>query len=529
MPRKEKKDPEVVRMVTSMLNDVGMTQEAIRKATSDGILEKQLLSRCLKDPAAMNYCKVALIEEDFTMEKHRLMWVAMVELASKGLQVACQSVSAQLATSGKLIKIGGTEAIEILLDGETPEDANHLTLVELLRDKTILRGLAIHWQGCIYQIFTGKRSEEVVTGSVQEYMRIQGKSQSRGRAVSLKDLPAKMASSGEGTILNPSYRQNAIFSPWKTLNRKFRGFIPGEVTVLAGRPASGKSIAAGQIALYAAQEGKRTLYASYEMSPDAVMRRLVSGNCSLRHRDVQDGSLLASETVRAKAFLDEAEKSPLYFSGSGLKRTTDLMLEIYRIKAQYGPIDLLIIDHLQLMKPIKDYRGNKKDEISEITGDLKTIAMTERMAVLALSQLNRSMATRDDKRPQLTDLRDSGSIEQDADQVIAIHRPGQYGKKEQNKDLAEFLMLKNREGEGGIADIKFEADYVRFVDFAQPSLDQDFKEQRAANNIDEDLSRGADMPGLPWQVKPEQAMLGFEGFDMPPTPEESVAAQARWD
>lgn len=248
------------------------------------------------------------------------------------------------------------------------------------------------------------------------------------------------------------------------LDRLTNGLQPGQLIVLAGRPGMGKSVAAVDICRQnAIREGKKVAYFSLEMSVDELLQRAWSAESDLALNAVKTGRLSGHEWPRLERAARRVHDSGLLIDPSPNVTLTDVRARCRRI-SQQGGLDLVVVDYLQLMTPSDRRVQNREQEVAEISRGLKLLAKELGVPVIAVAQLNRGPEQRTDKRPQLSDLRESGSLEQDADIVMFVHRDDYYDKKCTNAGEAEFIIAKHRGGATGTVTVASRLPYSYFTD-----------------------------------------------------------------
>lgn len=283
----------------------------------------------------------------------------------------------------------------------------------------------------------------------------------------------------------------------KTIDRMTGGLYRGELSIVGGRPGSGKTTLAIQIAMNLAQQGSGVLFLSLEMSGAALNERMLSNAafdyaapipytlfrtdrlCAPRERKIKD-----AELARLEAALQTLSSLPLWVEDQGGMGLADIERTMRAVKSKLGSIEVVIVDHLDLVMPAEAYRGQRVHELSELTAALKRLAKTQNVHVMALHQLNRGVEGRDDKRPQLQDLRNSGSCEQDADLVLTTYRESYYLERAKYDDDAkeadrrcrllevkndiEVAILKQRNGSVGVETLDCSMDCARIADKRKP-------------------------------------------------------------
>lgn len=305
-----------------------------------------------------------------------------------------------------------------------------------------------------------------VTGSIQTISQVTGEVAERARLIAVNDQ-----------------RMVGITSGLIDLDKKLGGFKRSDLIVVAGRPSMGKTSAAGNFCTSAAEDGKKIAFFSLEMSNDQVVHRMAAGYAEINGEKINNGMATTQELEKYYDALRRLDGLPITIDQTGGLSIAELATRARRMKRMHG-LDMIIVDYIQLMRGSgRGYGNNRVQEITEITMGLKAIAKELDIPVIALSQLSRQVESRDDKRPQLSDLRDSGSIEQDADVVIFFYREEYYLERQeppegtdkhtewlarflQSKGMAEAIVGKQRQGAVGIVKLGFRAEHTKFYNLA---------------------------------------------------------------
>tara|TARA_B100000959_G_scaffold226757_1_gene241457 strand:- start:41 stop:880 length:840 start_codon:yes stop_codon:yes gene_type:complete len=238
-----------------------------------------------------------------------------------------------------------------------------------------------------------------------------------------------------------------------------QGFQPGDLVVLAARPSMGKTaLALNVLERMALEESKSVLLFSLEMPADQLVQRLLSSHARIRHEALRSGKMDAGSRQRLTLSAGSFSKATVYIDDSSSPSLSEIRAKARRLKRD-GKLDIIIIDYLQLLTTKAE---NRQQEISTISRTLKAIAKDMKIPVLALAQLNRSAEKRDSHRPMLSDLRESGAIEQDADMVMMLFREEYYGKTDDNQGLGELIIAKNRNGPTGNVHLTYQNECMRF-------------------------------------------------------------------
>jgi replicative DNA helicase len=434
--------------------------------------EQSVIGACIMHPAGIDVSRSLLTPDDFFDEVHRAMFAAMIALSDKGSSITMGFVLAAMGkaktdilqadmTFGRYVAKMAAEAPPM------PSLKHHARIIRQQADLRALMGVA---QDAMQVVRTATALTEASQAASDMLVALDAivrsnqpasvKRVSLGGASQMAVQAAQDAAQGKVTRGTPT--------GLPTLDHATKGFKPGQLIILAGRPGMGKSTAALQFAVSAAKANHGVAFISLEMSGEELSQRVLSSltfNSTtggvpyslLGDVGITDGQLeRVAKAQRAAASLPfEIEQEPGITLGQIGARARQLQVQMEK---RGTPLGLLVVDHIGLIRPSGRYTGNRVMEVSEITGGLKVLAKELAVPVLALSQLNRGLENREDKRPQLSDLRDSGSIEQDADVVLSVYReeyylgrlpdltPEQQHRLEACRGLLEIEILKQRQG-----------------------------------------------------------------------------------
>jgi replicative DNA helicase len=266
-----------------------------------------------------------------------------------------------------------------------------------------------------------------------------------------------------------------VSSGFKELDRMTAGLQPGDLIVVAGRPSMGKTTFALNIAENAAFGKKATPVAvfSMEMSREQLAFRMISSLGRVNQGHLRTGNFGDEEWSRINGAINMMKSAPIYIDDTGALTPTEVRARARRLKREHG-LGLVVIDYLQLMQ-VPGTKENRATEISEISRSLKALAKELSVPVIALSQLNRSVEQRQDKKPVMSDLRESGAIEQDADVIMMIYREEVYDKNTTRKGIAEVIITKQRNGPVGEISLNFQGEFTKFADLESHYSENDFR------------------------------------------------------
>jgi replicative DNA helicase len=260
------------------------------------------------------------------------------------------------------------------------------------------------------------------------------------------------------------FQSKGVPTGFASLDGKLSGFQPSDLVILAARPSMGKTALAMNIAVNAARSGKTVGIFSLEMSKEQLVDRLFASMLGVDSWKLQQGKLDDSDFQNMGPIMDEMSKANIFIDDSSASSMPEFRTKARRLQMEHG-LDMLIIDYLQLMSTNNaSYAGNRVQEISEISRTIKQIARELHIPILALSQLSRAVEARPDKSPQLSDLRESGSIEQDADIVMMMYREDYYNEDSDRQGIADIFIRKHRNGPTGRVELLFKKEQMRFYD-----------------------------------------------------------------
>ncbi|KFA28049.1 replicative DNA helicase [Xanthomonas vasicola] len=433
--------------------------------------EQAVLGGLMLAPDAFDRVNDQLTENDFYRRDHRLIYRAIRELNEKDRPFDAVTLGEWFESQGKLEQVGdGAYLIE--LASTTPSAANIAAYAEIVRDKAVLRQLIEVGTTIVNDGFQpeGRESVELLASAEKAVFKI-AEAGARGRTDfvampgALKDafeeLRNRFENGGNITGLPTGYTD---------FDAMTAGLQPTDLIILAARPAMGKTTLALNIAEYAAIKSKKGVAVfSMEMSASQLAMRLISSNGRINAQRLRTGALEDEDWARVTGAIKMLKETKIFIDDTPGVSPEVLRSKCRRLKREHD-LGLIVIDYLQLMS-VPGNSENRATEISEISRGLKGLAKELNVPVIALSQLNRSLETRTDKRPVMADLRESGAIEQDADMIVFIYRDDYYNKENSpDKGLAEIIIGKHRGGPTGSCKLKFFGEYTRFDNLAHDSV-----------------------------------------------------------
>ena len=416
------------------------------------------------------YLQVAGVLEmdDFSLEKHRRIYARMKDLYDRGENIDRVTVANELMKQGQLESVDGLSYL-ISLDQGLPELTNLESYIRIVKDKSTLRKLIFSAQKIINRCLMGEEEPDQILASAEETLLKLGESRAGDKllspAVIIENFPG-----GVGAFLDPSQRVRGISSGFTKFDEMTGGMHGGELLILAARPSMGKTALALNIAQHVATHPrmrKPVAVFSLEMSSSSLLTRLLCAGARVDQHKFRAGFLNAEERRRLQVELANLTESPLFLDDTPGVNLMDVHSKLRRMKSEHG-LSLVVIDYLQLMSS-RGRSENRNQEVSAMSRGLKLMSKDLDVPFLVLSQLSRASETRPgDHKPQLSDLRDSGSIEQDADVVMFIYREEIYKRdREDLKGMADLVIAKQRNGPIGTVPLRFLGQFTRFENRAE--------------------------------------------------------------
>ena len=439
-----------------------MENELVSKVQpNDTIAEQAVLGSMLVDKDAVIAAVEILVPEDFYREDNKEIYAAMMELYGLGKHIDMITIIDQLKLRGTLEKVGDATYIATLIDN-VPTTSNIESYVKIVEEKSVLRKL-IKVANDILKMGYGQ-TEEVDTIIEQTEKKVFDVLQDRNARgySSLKEVLVTAFDTIEKMYQNKN-KVSGIESGFIDLDKKISGLNPSSLIILAARPAMGKSAFVLNIAEYVAMHDKvPVMIFSLEMSKEEIANRMLASESEVDSMKIKNGNDLTSEDwLKLGQASGRLSDIPLYIDDTPGLTSAELRAKCRKAKLEKN-IGLVIIDYLQLMES-KTKSPSRQQEISEISRSLKILAKELQIPVIALSQLSRATESRTDHKPMLSDLRESGAIEQDADIVMFIHREDYYNPETEKKNIAEIIIAKNRSGETGTVEVAWLGQYTKFA------------------------------------------------------------------
>ncbi|MBS1800065.1 MAG: replicative DNA helicase [Acidobacteria bacterium] len=434
--------------------------------------EMTILGAMLVEPLAITDATMLLVADDFALDSHRRIYAAMLRLSEAGHAVDIVTVAEDLRKQKELDSIGGVPYLASLSEG-LPRKLSIESYVRIVRDKSLMRQLMTACDvGMADAADQSQEALDVLNSVSNRLMEISDHAITGG----FSDI-GEIVKSSFGSI-DKLYEQGrevtGLATHYTDFDRMTSGLQDSELIIIAARPSMGKTAWAINIAQNSAvRDGKVVAVFSLEMSKESLLRRMLASEAMVNSRKIQTGFLPKEDKGKLMAALERLVESKMFIDDTPGITLAEMRAKARRLKQQEGSLDLIMIDYLQLMTgsagPGKKGFENRNQEVAAVSRGLKALAKEMKVPVIALSQLSRASEQRGgDKKPMLSDLRESGSIEQDADVVCFIHRDSYYNKDEngdedpESKGKAEIIIAKQRNGPTGSVHLAYLSDYTRF-------------------------------------------------------------------
>jgi replicative DNA helicase len=432
--------------------------------------ERFVLGAIMTDESAFLQVAGKLAEDDFSLEKHRIIFRRTSDLHDRSEKIDRITLANELMKYGELQSIDGLSYLVSLDDG-LPQIYSLESYINIVKEKALLRRVINISQGLINRCISGAEDPIQIIGAAEEALIGLGEVHSRTTLSS----PAQIIDEFEGGInafLDTSKRIKGIGTGFVKLDEMTGGLREGELVIVAARPAMGKTAFALNIAQYVATKlPKAVAIFSLEMSKESLLTRMLCAAARVDQSKFRAGYLNQEERIRLQESAAEMYTTPLFIDDSAGTNLMDVHSKVRRLQAEHD-LGLVIIDYLQLMQGPK--RENRVQEVSALSRGVKLMSKDLRVPFVVLSQLSRASETRQgDHRPMLSDLRESGSIEQDADVVMFIFREEVYHPdKASLKGVAEILLSKQRNGPTGRVKLAFLNKFTKFENLAADTGDE---------------------------------------------------------
>jgi replicative DNA helicase len=445
--------------------------EALRTPPHSIEAEQAVLGGLLLDTAAWDQVGDAVTPDDFYRRDHRLIFEAIGELAADSKPCDVVTVSEHLERRALLDEAGGLAYLGTLAR-DTPSSANVRAYAAIVKERALLRALVSAGSEIASSVFTdeGLSARELVNQAEQKVFEIAERGTRRtDGAQSVRVMLPGLIDKIDEWHNNPDGLRG-LPTGFIDFDRKTGGLRGGDLLIVAGRPSMGKTTFAINMAENVAIDPNTkgsVLVFSMEMPSEQLMTRMLSSVGGVPLHDIRSGRISDEDWVRITGATSQLAEARIFIDETPGLTPTELRARARRVKREHG-LNLVVVDYLQLMQ-VSGTKENRATEISEISRGLKALAKELNVPVIALSQLNRSVEQRENKTPVMSDLRESGAIEQDADMILFIYREEVYNRDTPRKGEADITLAKHRNGETGAFVLTFQGKYTRFVNYMPES------------------------------------------------------------
>ncbi|MBI3616917.1 MAG: replicative DNA helicase [Candidatus Omnitrophica bacterium] len=440
-----------------------MGHQEIRVPPQNIDAEKSVLGSLLIDEEAIGAAIEVLDEAWFYEQAHRQIFRAVLELYNQRKNVDLITLSDKLKSDGTLEQIGGVSYLSFLID-LVPSAANVEHYANIVKEKGVLRRLIKNATNIIAESYESTGNVDEVVDNAERLIFEVADLKQRTQSVHIKDL-VRQSIEKLDFLYQRKQHVTGIPTGFEKIDHMTSGLQNSDLIIIAGRPSMGKSALAISMAEYVGIEQKQGVAVfSLEMSKEQLVQRMLCSQARVDAHKVRSGFLAPADWPKLTAAAGRLSESKIFIDDTPAISVLELRAKARRLKANQG-IELIILDYLQLMRSTVQSES-RQQEISEISRSLKALARELSVPVIALSQLSRAVESRQDHKPQLSDLRESGAIEQDADLVVLLMREEYYNPTEENKGVADVMIAKQRNGPVGTVKLAFIKEYMRFENLA---------------------------------------------------------------
>lgn len=426
--------------------------DELRETPSSIYAERNVLGGMILDNSTIEYVVDFLNIDDFYNLQNRDIFINIMAEHRKKLPVDVLSISSVVPWLSSFV-------FEIF--NETPSSANIKAYCSIVKEKSQLRRLLKTCNKISESVYNigDTTISEILDIAEKDVLSVSKDNKTHEEsAVSIKNLVASALSSMD-TV------SSGLFTGFNQLDKMTSGFQAGDLIIVGARPSQGKTSFSMNIAENVAlSSSKPVIVFSMEMSAEALTTRMISSTGMIDQKKIRTKTMDEAEWARSADASAKLSERPLFIDDSAALTPVEMRSRARRLEKTHGQLGLIVVDYLQLMR-VPDMRSNRVQEVSEISRSLKALAKEMNCPVIAISQLNRALEAREDKRPNMSDLRDSGGLEQDSDLILFVYRDEVYRPNVENKGKAEIIVAKHRNGETGVIHLRFQGQYTRFSDY----------------------------------------------------------------
>ncbi|MCL0035743.1 replicative DNA helicase, partial [Thermodesulfovibrionales bacterium] len=412
----------------------------------------------------------ALSPDDFYKEAHRRLYKSIIALFERSEPIDIVTLTDYLRKSDEIEAVGGISYLSYLANS-IPTSANIRYHAKIVSEKSMLRALIRTATQITSEVYENSRDVDEVIDYAQKMI------------FDITDKRTKISFSPLKDVIKDTFKMiehlydkkeaiTGVPSGFKDIDELTSGFQSGDLIIVGGRPGMGKTAFALNVAGYVAANMRETVAVfSLEMPKEQLALRMICAESGVNSSSVRKGFIGKQDWIKLTNAAGRLADAPIFIDDSSMLTALEIRAKARRLKMEYGMLSLIVVDYLQLMRSMGKFE-RREQEISDISRSLKALAKELKVPVIALSQLNRAVEQRGEKRPTLADLRESGALEQDADVIIFLYRDEFYNKNNpSNKGKAELIVAKQRNGPTGIVNLTYLADSTKFVDFTDLSYE----------------------------------------------------------
>lgn len=448
----------------------GMAPEINRLPPQNIEAEQSVLGAIILDNEALPKAIEALSPDDFYRETHRRLYKSIIALFERSEPIDIVTLTDYLRKSDEIEAVGGISYLSYLANS-IPTSANIRYHAKIVSEKSMLRALIRTATQITSEVYENSRDVDEVIDYAQKMI------------FDITDKRTKISFSPLRDVIKDTFKMiehlydkkeaiTGVPSGFKDIDELTSGFQSGDLIIVGGRPGMGKTAFALNVAGYVAADMRETVAVfSLEMSKEQLALRMICAESGVNSSSVRKGFIGKQDWIKLTNAAGRLADAPIFIDDSSMLTALEIRAKARRLKMEYGMLSLIVVDYLQLMRSMGKFE-RREQEISDISRSLKALAKELKVPVIALSQLNRAVEQRGEKRPTLADLRESGALEQDADVIIFLYRDEFYNKNNpSNKGKAELIVAKQRNGPTGIVNLTYLADSTKFVDFTDLSYE----------------------------------------------------------
>ncbi|MGE7906364.1 replicative DNA helicase [Peribacillus sp. NPDC094092] len=423
--------------------------------------EQAVLGAIFLEPSSLTVTSEVLIPDDFYRSSHQKIFNVMLKLNDEGKAVDLITVTEELAATKNLEEVGGVSYLSELA-GSVPTAANIEYYARIVEEKSLLRRLIRTATNIAQEGYSREDEVEELLGEAEKTIMEVAQRKNSGAFQNIKDVLVSTYDNIE-VLTTRTGDVTGIPTGFAELDRMTAGFQRNDLIIVGARPSVGKTAFALNIAQNVATKTEENVAIfSLEMGAEQLVMRMLCAEGNINAQNLRTGSLTDEDWRKLTMAMGSLSNAGIYIDDTPGVRIGEIRSKCRRLKQEHG-LGMILIDYLQLIQGDGRSGDNRQQEVSEISRSLKALARELKVPVIALSQLSRGVEQRQDKRPMMSDIRESGSIEQDADIVAFLYRDDYYDKESENKNIIEIIIAKQRNGPVGTVSLAFVKEYNKFV------------------------------------------------------------------